>query len=161
MDRSKNITLAIVATIFMFATMAFGADNNAASTLQEELNDSIVPAQTIDEEEFLCYPPLMPEYPGGNDALLKLISDNIRLPKCVKSGEVSGTSVISFMVQPSGKCDRFKVVRSLNKECDAEAIRVLKNMATWKPGEKYKVATKRYEPVGVLFTIPVQFKNKK
>ena len=124
MDRSKNITLAIVATIFMFATMAFGADNNAASTLQEELNDSVVPGKTIDEDEFLCYPPLMPEYPGGNDALLKLISDNIRLPKCVKSGEVSGTSVISFMVQPSGKCDRFKVVRSLNKECDAEAIRV-------------------------------------
>ncbi len=161
MDRSKNITLAIVATIFMFATAAFGADNNAANTLQEELNDSVVPGKTIDEEEFLCYPPIIPEYPGGYDALMKLISDNIRLPKCVKSGEVSGTSVISFMVQPSGKCDRFKVVRSLNKECDAEAIRVLKNMATWKPGEEYKFATKRYEPAGVLFTIPVHFKNKK
>ena len=161
MDRRKNITLAIVATLFMFATMACGADNNAASTLQEELNDSVVPGKTIDEDVFLCYPPVIPEYPGGYEALMKLINDNIRLPKCVKSGEVSGTSVISFMVQPSGKCDRFKVVRSLNKECDAEAIRVLKNMATWKPGEEYKVATKRYEPVGVLFTIPVQFKNKK
>lgn len=155
MDRSKNITLAIVATIFMFATMAFGADNNAATTLQEELNDSVVPGKTIDEEEFLCYPPVIPEYPGGYEALMKLISDNIRLPKCVKSGEVSGTCVIGFVVLPSGDCDEFEVVRSLNEECDAEAIRVLKKMGKWKPG------TKKNVPIRIKFCMPVKFSAKK
>jgi len=156
MDRSKNITLAIVATIFMFATAAFGADNNAANTLQEELNDSVVPAQTGDADDFVCIlDETMPEYPGGNDALLKLINDNLRLPKCVKSGEVSGTCVIGFVVLPSGDCDEFEVVRSLNEECDAEAIRVLKKMGKWKPG------TKKNVPIRIKFCMPVKFSAKK
>ena len=156
MDRSKNITLAIVAMTFMFATMACGADNNAATTLQEELNDSVVPTQTGDADDFVCIlDETMPEYPGGNDALLKLINDNLRLPKCVKSGEVSGTCVIGFVVLPSGDCDEFEVVRSLNEECDAEAIRVLKNMGKWKPG------TKKNVPIRIKFCMPVKFAKEK
>ncbi len=161
MDRSKNITLAIVATIFMFATAAFGADNNAANTLQEELNDSVVPAQTIDEGEVFIQTEQMPRYPGGDDALLKLINDNLRLPKCVKSGEVSGTCVIEFVVLPSGDCSEFKVVRSLNTECDAEAIRVLKKMPKWKPGLQYKTETKKMEPINVKYTVPIKFAKEK
>lgn len=156
MDRSKNITLAIVAMIFMFATAAFSADNNAASTLQEELNDSIVPVQTGDADDFVCIlDETMPEYPGGDDALLKLINDNLRLPKCVKSGEVSGTCVIGFVVLPSGDCAEFEVVRSLNEECDAEAIRVLKKMGKWKPG------TKKNVPIRINYRMPVKFSAKK
>lgn len=161
MDRSKNITLAIVATLFMFATMACGADNNAASTLQEELNDSVVPAQTIDEGEVFIQTEQMPRYPGGDDALLKLINDNLKLPKCVKSGEVSGTSVIEFVVLASGDLGDFKVIRSLNAECDAEAIRVLKKMGKWKPGLQYKTETKKMEPINVKFTIPIKFAKEK
>lgn len=161
MDRRKNITLAIVATLFMFATMAFGADNNAASTLQEELNDSIVPAQTIDEGEVFIQTEQMPEYPGGVDALLKFIDDNLKLPKCVKSGEVSGTSVITFTVLASGDLGDFKVQRSLNAECDAEAIRLLKKMPKWKPGLQYKTETNKMEPRNVKYTIPIKFAKEK
>ena len=161
MDRRKNITLAIGATIFMFATVAFGADNGAASTLQEELNDSVVPGKTIDEGEVFIQTEQMPEYPGGVDALLKFIDDNLKLPKCVKSGEVSGTSVITFTVLASGDLGDFKVIRSLNAECDAEAIRVLKKMGKWKPGLQYKTETKKMEPINVKFTIPIKFAKEK
>ena len=162
MDRRKNITLAIVATIFMFATAACGSDNNAASTLQEELNDSIVPAQTGDADDFMCMlDETMPEYIGGVEALMKFIDANLKLPKCVKSGEVSGTCVIGFVVLPSGDCTEFEVVRSLNEECDAEAIRVLKKMGKWKPGLQYKTETKKMEPINVKFTIPIKFAKEK
>ena len=156
MDRRKNITLAIVAMIFMFAAMACGADNNAASTLQEELNDSVVPAQTGDADDFMCMlDETMPEYIGGVEALMKFIDANLKLPKCVKSGEVSGTCVIGFVVLPSGDCDEFEVVCSLNEECDAEAIRVLKKMGKWKPG------TKKNVPIRIKFCMPVKFSAKK
>lgn len=145
----------------MFATVACGADNNAASTLQEELNDSVVPAQTGDEGEVFIQTEQMPRYPGGDDALLKLINDNLKLPKCVKSGEVSGTCVIGFVVQASGDCSEFEVVRSLNEECDAEAIRVLKKMGKWKPGLQYKTETKKMEPINVKYRMPVKFSAKK
>ena len=156
MDRSKNITLAIVATIFMFATAACGSDHNAASTLQEELNDSIVPAQTGDADDFMCMlDETMPEYIGGVEALMKFIDANLKLPKCVKSGEVSGTCVIGFVVLPSGDCDEFEVVRSLNEECDAEAIRLLKKMPKWKPGMKKNV------PIREKYCVPVKFAKEK
>ena len=140
----------------MFATVACGADNNAASTLQEELNDSVVPAQTGDADDFMCtFYETMPEYIGGVEALMKFIDDNLKLPECVKSGEVSGTCVIGFVVLPSGDCDEFEVVRSLNEECDAEAIRLLKKMPKWKPGMKKNVPTRE------KYCVPVKFAKEK
>ena len=69
----------------------------------------------------------MPEFPGGIDKML--------------------------VVEKDGTLSDFKVVRSLHKDCDAEAIRVLKTMPKWKPG---KVCGK---PIRVKYTVPVQFKK--
>jgi TonB family protein len=93
----------------------------------------------------------MPEFPGGEGKLLQFIAENIHLPKCVTSATVKGRSIIEFVVEKDGTVSDFKVVRSLHKDCDEEAVRVLKTMPKWKPGRE------RGEPVRVKYMVPVQF----
>jgi len=95
----------------------------------------------------------MPEFPGGIDKMLQFIAENVRVPKCVTYASVEGRSIIEMVVEKDGTLSDFKVVRSLHKDCDAEAIRVLKTMPKWKPG---KVCGK---PIRVKYTVPVQFKQ--
>ena len=95
----------------------------------------------------------MPEFPGGIDKMLQFIAENVRVPKCVTYASVEGRSIIEMVVEKDGTLSDFKVVRSLHKDCDAEAIRVLKLMPKWKPG---KVCGK---PIRVKYTVPVQFKK--
>ena len=106
----------------------------------------------VNQESFVCYhTEVMPEFPGGEGKLLQFIAENIHLPKCVTSATVKGRSIIEFVVEKDGTVSDFKVVRSLHKDCDEEAIRVLKTMPKWKPG---KVCGK---PIRVKYTVPVQF----
>lgn len=95
----------------------------------------------------------MPEFPGGIDKMLQFIAENVRVPKCVTYASVEGRSIIEMVVEKDGTLSDFKVVRSLHKDCDAEAIRVLKLMPKWKPG---KVCGK---PIRVKYTVPVQFRK--
>ena len=114
------------------------------------------PQGPIDPEEEVFdkdYFEEMPEFPGGMEKFLQFIEENIHLPKCVIAAQVKGRSIIEFVVEKDGTVSDFKVVRSLHKDCDEEAIRVLKTMPKWKPG------TERGKPVRVKYTVPVQFKK--
>ena len=93
----------------------------------------------------------MPEVPGGEGKLLQFIAENVRLPKCVKEGKVKGRSIVEFVIEKDGTVSDFKIVRSLHKDCDAEAIRVLKTMPRWKPGRQ------KGKPVRVKYIVPVEF----
>lgn len=106
----------------------------------------------VNQESFVCcHTEEMPEFPGGEGKLLQFIAENIHLPKCVTSATVKGRSIIEFVVEKDGTVSDFKVVRSLNKECDEEAVRVLKTMPKWKPGME------RGKPIRVKYTVPVKF----
>ena len=110
------------------------------------------PQGPIDPDVFICeYTQEMPEFPGGEGKLLQFIAENVRLPKCVKEGKVKGRSIVEFVIEKDGTVSDFKIVRSLHKDCDAEAIRVLKTMPRWKPGRQ------RGKPVRVKYVWYVQF----
>ena len=93
----------------------------------------------------------MPEFPGGEGKLLQFIADSIHQPQCVQEGKVKGRSFVEFVIEKDGTVSDFKIVRSLHKDCDAEAIRVLKTMPRWKPGRQ------RGKPVRVKYVWYVQF----
>ena len=97
----------------------------------------------------------MPEFPGGEGKLLQFIAENVRLPKCVTDAGVKGRCIVEFVVEKDGTISDFKILRSLHKDCDAEAIRVLKKMPRWKPGME------RGKPVRVKYTVPVEFRLSK
>ncbi|HKM44314.1 MAG TPA: TonB family protein, partial [Dysgonamonadaceae bacterium] len=96
-----------------------------------------------------------PEYPGGMEALMKFLSENIRYPvEAMKSGK-QGRVITSFIINKDGSISDIKIVRGVDPLLDAEAIRVIEMMPKWKPG------TQRGQNVNVRFTMPVVFRLSK
>ena len=97
----------------------------------------------------------MPEFPGGMEGLMKFLSQNIKYPKEAQDAGKQGRVVVQFTVKKDGHCEDFNIVKSVDPALDAEALRVLKEMPSWKPGKQ------KGEAVNVKFTIPVVFKLNK
>ena len=94
----------------------------------------------------------MPEFKGGQEALFKYMSDNIVYPEAAKKGKIEGTVYVSFLVEASGKISNCNVKRSVQADLDAEALRVVKSMPDWIPGEK------EGKSVNMEMILPVSFK---
>lgn len=94
----------------------------------------------------------MPEFPGGIDKLATYISENIKYPEAAKEKGVSGRVFISFVIEKDGAVSNVEVARGIGKECDDEAVRVVKAMPKWKPG------LMKGKPVRVNYMLPVNFK---
>ena len=94
----------------------------------------------------------MPEFKGGETELLKFLSQNIKYPILDQENGVSGKVVIKFVVTKTGKIGEVKVLRSVSKLCDEEAIRVVKSLPNFIPG------VVNGENVAVWYTLPIGFK---
>ena len=94
----------------------------------------------------------MPEFPGGMAELMKFLQQNIRYPEQAQKDSIQGRVIVQFVVDKTGKITNPVISRSVSSELDAEAIRVIKAMPLWTPGEQ------KGEPVNVKFTLPIQFR---
>ena len=105
----------------------------------------------VDEGEPYAFVDQMPEFPGGDEALVKYIKDNVRFGDVVNvyQCDVAGKIFVGFVIEPDGSITNVKVIRGLEKHYDEEAMRVVKSMPKWKPGML------KGEPVRVKYMIPV------
>lgn len=94
----------------------------------------------------------MPSFPEGQAALLRFLAENIQYPTMAKENEKQGMVVVQFIVEKDGSLSNMHVVKGFDKECDEEAIRVMRVMPKWQPG------LQRKEPVRVQFNLPIRFK---
>ena len=74
------------------------------------------------------------EFPGGQGALNNWLSNNIRYPEAAQQNGVSGRVVVRFVVERDGSISGATVVKGVDKDLDAEAIRVVKKMPKWQAG---------------------------
>ena len=95
----------------------------------------------------------MPSFPGGDVALMKFIKDNMIYPPEALKNKIEGKVIIQFVVTKTGKVGKVKVARSVNKELDQEAVRLIKMLPDFSPGRN-NVG----EPVNVWYILPVIFK---
>ncbi len=93
----------------------------------------------------------MPEYPGGEDAMKKFISENVKYPEEAQKKKIEGKVFVSFIVSENGKVKNAKVARSIDPLIDKEALRVINSMPEWTPGKQ------RGKKVNVQFTLPINF----
>lgn len=95
-----------------------------------------------------------PEFPGGREGLLNYLASTIQYPEKATKLKLSGKCYIQFVIEKNGMVTNPKIMRGVPDcpECDAEALRVIRTMPKWKPGE---VAGK---PVRSNFNLPVMFK---
>ena len=95
----------------------------------------------------------MPEFPdGGMPGLMKYLSANIRYPEAAHKAGTQGRVTVQFVVGKDGSIGNVGILRGVDPNLDAEAIRVISSMPKWKPG------TQKGEPVNVKYTVPVMFR---
>ena len=97
-----------------------------------------------------------PEYPGGMTACLKYLSDNMKYPEAARNAKTEGHVIVSFYVGTDGQISDVSIEKSLSKECDEEAIRLVKGMPKWNPYKEYH-ADGTVEAIKCKMTLPVEF----
>jgi TonB family protein len=94
---------------------------------------------------------VMPEYPGGEQALMNDLIGSIKYPDEAKKNGIQGKVFVSFVVDEQGKVTNAKIERGVNPALDAESLRVVNGLKTWKPG------TEKGKAVKVAYTIPINY----
>jgi TonB family protein len=93
----------------------------------------------------------MPVFPGGEEALMKFISGNVKYPDEAKKDRLAGKVFVSFVIDEKGNVADVKVLRGVHPLLDKESMRVISAMPVWQPGKEKGKAVK------VQYTIPIQF----
>ena len=119
--------------------------------LEDTESDEDLEIVEEDDEEIFMVVENMPEFPGGDLGLMKYIQKNVKYPPIAKEYNITGKVYISFVVDKSGSVTNVKVVRGVDKNLDAEAVRVIKSLPKYKPGKQ------RGKAVKVMFTVPINF----
>ena len=128
---------------------------NTEETEEEVVIAAPVEAPQEEEEEEVVFVVVesMPEFPGGQQALFKYLSENVKYPVIAQENGIQGRVICQFVVNKDGSIVDVEVVRSGgDPSLDKEAIRVIKSMPKWKPGKQ------RGKAVRVKYTVPVNFK---
>ena len=128
-------------------------DRNVTRTLKEEVvvEKPVEKPKEVKEEVFRSVEQ-MPQFPGGEAALMKYLQSHINYPPMAAENNVQGKVVVQFVVDKTGKVGEVKVVRSVDKDLDKEAVRVCKSLPKFTPGRQNGQA------VSVWYTLPVTFK---
>ena len=136
---------------------------NGALQYEETLNDPSHEAKTVyynekgkktmrPKEKIALYME-MPEFPGGQEALLEFLTKNVKYPQIARENGIQGRVIVQFVVAKDGMIENVEVVRSGgDPSLDKEAARVIKAMPRWQPGKQ------RGEPIRVKYTVPVNFR---
>jgi len=107
--------------------------------------------EEIVEQEIFTIVESMPEFPGGQQAMLEFIARNIKYPPLARESGIQGRVFVNFVVEPDGSVSNVKVIRGIGGGCDEEAVRVIQSMPKWTPGRQ------RGKAVRVSFNLPVRF----
>ena len=98
---------------------------------------------------------VMPEFPGGDQGLIKFIAENTQYPEGAKRIGTQGKVIVRFAVEKDGSIGRISILKGIDPELDAEAIRVIGKLPRFE--EPGLVDGK---PVAVWYMIPINFALK-
>ena len=135
MKTRKNVSLkvALMMLVLLFSFMT--------STAQTKKNNMVYDVVEV-----------MPQYPGGQIAMLKYIMENIKYPEQAMKEGIQGRVAVRFIVEKDGSISDVKPILSVHPLLNKEAVRVVESMPKWTPGKQ------NGKPVRVRFNVPVMFK---
>ena len=116
-------------------------NTNAMAQNKKKANDKVLEKAEV-----------MPEYPGGEQAMMDFVAKNVQYPKEAMEKGISGRVMVGFIVEKDGSISETEVVKGIGGGCDEEAVRVVKAMPKWKPGKE------KGKPVRVSYMMPIFFK---
>ena len=145
----------IRANVWFTLPITFKLDE-APNNLQTDESEDMA-NDTIHNREIMLRPIMeqMPEFPGGQAALLKFINENLRYPATAIENGIQGRVVVQFVVKKDGSVnDNIMIVRGVDPALDQEAIRVCKTLPKFIPGKRRDNG----EPINAWITLPITFK---
>lgn len=108
-----------------------------------------------DEDSVYLSADVMPEFPGGTEALMKYLSEHIVYPKAALQKTIEGRVLVSFVIEKDGHVSNATVVRSVHPLLDTEALRVVSTLSQWHP------AIDKGKTVRVKYSVPIAFRLSK
>jgi len=107
--------------------------------------------EEVAEAEIFTVVEESPSFPGGDEARIRFLTENIKYPQIARESSIQGTVYVTFVVEKNGNVTDVRVLRGIGGGCDEEAVRVIKAMPKWSPGKQ------RGKPVRVQFNMPIKF----
>ena len=135
MKTRKNVSLKVA---LMMLVLLFSFTTSTAQTKKNDMLFSVVE--------------VMPQYPGGQIAMMKYIMENMKYPEQAMKKGIQGRVAVSFIVEKDGSISDVKPIHSVHTLLDKEAVRVVKSMPKWSPGKQ------NGKPVRVQLIVPIMFK---
>ena len=135
-----------------FGQTNFDQGTDDRNVVREHKEEIIVEEKKPEKEEVFRAVEQMPQFPGGDAELMKFLRDNIVYPAMAQENNVQGKVIVQFVVTKTGDIGEVKVVKSVDRDLDNEAVRLVKKLPKFIPGRMNGQA------VNVWYTLPVQFK---
>ena len=135
MKTRKNVSLKVA---LMMLVLLFSFTTSTAQTKKNKMVYDVVE--------------VMPQYPGGQIAMLKYIMENIKYPEQAMKEGIQGRVTVRFIVEKDGSISNVSPIHPVHPLLDKEAIRVVKSMPKWSPGKQHG------KPVRVQLIVPIMFK---
>jgi protein TonB len=132
-----------VNTIALFFSVSYVFGQNATDTTKNS-SESIGQVFTIVEN--------MPKFPGGDSSMFKFIKENLKFPYADDKKLIKKFVYISFTIDKDGSVVDVKLLKGVQPDWDAEALRVVRLMPKWIPG------TQNGRSVKVQFNLPIAFR---
>ncbi len=132
-----------------------GSFNKGNVTFTEEYADGkfIKGTNTNENGQVINYTikEALPSFKGGQNAFGNYLGQNIRYPSGAKDRNAQGRVILGFVIEKDGSLADIKILKNVDPEIDAEAIRVIRESPKWNPGIQHGV------PVRVAYTMPINF----
>lgn len=162
---SKNARLLPLFTMLLFSGNAWSVKTNTLENLTSKSSEAIqteaaqnrseTPAPkdtTQDQEKPFVQVEQLPQYPGGEQALMNYLSENVHYPEYASELGIQGRVILRFVITKTGDVSNVEIIRGLDPSCDAEAMRVVRLMPKWTPGRH------NGRIVPVYFVLPILYK---
>lgn len=126
----------------------------AANTTTNSISTNNMQTKQSDTETFRVVE-VMPQFKGGNKALMEYLMMNVKYPESAAKAKQQGRAVVGFVVRKDGTVSDVYIVKSTGYDVlDNEAMRVVKSMPAWEPGKQ------KGKPVDVKYFVPITFRQK-
>ncbi|MEO8590005.1 MAG: energy transducer TonB [Flavobacteriales bacterium] len=94
-----------------------------------------------------------PQFPGGDEALVAYLKENLRYPDDMRQAHVEGSAQVAFTITPEGEVQDVHLQRGIagGGALNEEALRVVRAMPRWTPARVNGV------PIPMVYVLPVSF----
>lgn len=117
-----------------------------------EKSETAAPDNSMDDDKKTTKTQ-MPSFPGGQKAMMQYLAENVKYPENARKNGKSGRVIVQFIVEEDGSITETKVIKSIDPELDAEALRIVNGMPKWTP------AIQDGKTVRVKFFMPIVFSD--